>query len=48
MSVAEWPDRYGIQQWTILRSSYRKLAWMGFVYLLYIIYIYIYIYIYNI
>ena len=30
MSVAEWIDRYGIHHWTILRSSYRKLAWLGF------------------
>ena len=30
MSVAEWTDTYGIHHWTILRSCYRKLAWVGF------------------
>ena len=29
MSVVEWTDTYGIQHWTILKSSYRKLAWVG-------------------
>ena len=31
MSVPEWTDdTYGIHQWIILWSSYRKLAWVGF------------------
>ena len=30
MSAAEWIDTYVIQHWRILRSSYRKLAWVGF------------------
>ena len=30
MNVAEWADTYGIHQWRILLSSYRKLAWVGF------------------
>ena len=30
MSAAKWTDTYGIQHWRILRSSYRKLAWVGF------------------
>ena len=30
MSVAEWTDTYGIRHWSILWSSYRKLAWVGF------------------
>ena len=30
MSLPKWTDRYGIHHWTILRSSYRKLAWVGF------------------
>ena len=30
MSAAEWTDTYGIHHWRILRSSYRKLAWVGF------------------
>ena len=30
MSVAEWPDTYGIQHQRISWSSYRKLAWVGF------------------
>ena len=30
MSAAEWADTYGIHYWRILRSSYRKLAWVGF------------------
>ena len=30
MSVAEWADTYGVHHWRILRSSYRKLAWVGF------------------
>ena len=30
MSVAEWTDIYGIHHWKILRSSYRKLTWVGF------------------
>ena len=30
MSVAEWTDGYGIYRWTILRSSYGKLAWVEF------------------
>ena len=30
MSVAEWADKYGTHHWQILRSSYRKLAWVGF------------------
>ena len=30
MSEAEWTDIYGIYHWTILRSSYRKSAWVGF------------------
>ena len=30
MSVAEWSDTYGIHQWRIIWSSYRKLAWGGF------------------
>ena len=30
MSVAEWTDICGIHHWTTLRSSYRKLAWVGF------------------
>ena len=28
--VAEWIDTYGIHHWRIFRSSYRKLAWVGF------------------
>ena len=28
VSVVEWPDTYGIHQWTIIWSSYRKLAWV--------------------
>ena len=28
--VAEWIDTHGIQHWRIFRSSYRKLAWVGF------------------
>ena len=28
--VAEWIDTYGIHHWSIFRSSYRKLAWVGF------------------
>ena len=30
MSVPEWSDTYGIHQWRIIWSSYRKLAWGGF------------------
>ena len=30
MLVAEWIDTYGIHHWRIFRSSYRKLAWVGF------------------
>ena len=30
MSVVEWTDTYGIHHWTILWSSFRKLAWVGF------------------
>ena len=31
MSVAEWSnDTYGIHHWSVVRSSYRKLAWVGF------------------
>ena len=30
MSVAEWPDTYGIHSWRILWSIYRKLIWVGF------------------
>ena len=30
MLVAEWIDTYGIHHWGIFRSSYRKLAWVGF------------------
>ena len=30
MSAAEWTDTYGIHHWRILRSSYRKLGWVGF------------------
>ena len=30
MSVAEWPDTYGIPHWRILRSSYRNSAWVEF------------------
>ena len=28
--AAEWIDTYGIHHWRIFRSSYRKLAWVGF------------------
>ena len=28
--VGEWIDTYGIYQWRILRSTYRKLVWVGF------------------
>ena len=28
--VAEWIGKYGIHNWMILRSSYKKMAWMGF------------------
>ena len=28
--VGEWIDTYFIHHWTIFRSSYRKLAWVGF------------------
>ena len=28
--VAEWIDTYGIHHWWIFRSSYIKLAWVGF------------------
>ena len=28
--AAEWIDAYGIHHWRIFRSSYRKLAWVGF------------------
>ena len=28
--VAEWIDTYGTHHWKIFRSSYRKLAWVGF------------------
>ena len=28
--VREWIDRYGIHHWRIFRSSYQKLAWVGF------------------
>ena len=28
--VVEWIDTYGIHHWRILRSSYRKLTWIGF------------------
>ena len=28
--VADWIDTYNIHHWRILRSSYRKLAWVGF------------------
>ena len=47
--VAEWIDVYGIHQWIILRSSYRKLAWVGFepaTTKFCYIYIYIHIYMY--
>ena len=27
MSVAEWPDTYGIHHWQIVQNSYRKLTW---------------------
>ena len=27
MSVAEWPDTYGIHHWQIVRNSYRILTW---------------------
>ena len=30
MSVAEWPDTYGIHHWRILWRSYRKLSWLRF------------------
>ena len=30
MSVAGWTHTYGIHHLSIFRSSYRKLAWMGF------------------
>ena len=30
MSVAEWTDIYGIHNWRIIWSSYRKLVWVGF------------------
>ena len=40
MSVAGWPDTYGIHHWQILWSGYRKLAWVGYV----CIYVHIYIY----
>ena len=30
MSATEWIDTYGIHHWRILRSSNRKLAWVGF------------------
>ena len=30
MGVAEWTDRFGIHQWTTLKSTYRKLSWVGF------------------
>ena len=30
MSATEWIDTYGIHHWSILRSSYRQLAWVGF------------------
>ena len=43
--VAEWIDAYGINQWIIFRSSYRKSTWMGFKRnYIYLLYIYIYIY----
>ena len=29
-SVAAWTDTYGVHHWTILRNSYRNLAWVGF------------------
>ena len=28
--VAKWIDTYGIHHWRTFRSSYRKLAWVGF------------------
>ena len=28
--LVEWIDTYGIHHWRIFRSSYRKLAWLGF------------------
>ena len=28
--AAQWIDTYGIHHWRIFRSSYRKLAWVGF------------------
>ena len=28
--VTEWINTYGIHHWRIFRSSYKKLAWMGF------------------
>ena len=30
MTVVKWIDRYGIHYWTIFRTSYRKLACVGF------------------
>ena len=30
LSAAQWSDTYGIHHWTIIWSSYRKLAWVGF------------------
>ena len=30
MSIAEWATTYRIHHWHILRSSYRKVAWIGF------------------
>ena len=30
MSVAEWAATYGIHQWQILQSTYRKFGWVEF------------------
>ena len=30
VNVVEWADTHGIHHWMILRSSFRKLIWVGF------------------